>query len=281
MKKTRSGISQVLLSLAVAGMGLTLTPRAASADIIFEVDETVVDDTAVFCGSNDCTFEANLLNGSYSEILTINPDFTFDVSARAFFDAYLLNLNDTGTELIGTGEAANIAGYDIFALFSASGSVNPATGIITFDTGEVDLYLDADQSNTFVAPATGTGTWTVVDPSGDDELIMSSNTLFEGSGELTPPTGGFFDLIFTNLILTAFGDLYYPSLSEISFLFGTVDGDFNVVPSPPVPGTYNVGGDVSLVFDAEAVPEPATMTLLGLGLLGSALAARRRRKTKG
>ena len=117
--------------------------------------------------------------------------------------------------------------------------MDPATGVITFDTtgASVDLYLDADQDNTFGAPATGTGTWTVGDPTGDDELIMSSTSLFAGTGELVPPTGGFFDLIFSNLLLTAFGDLYYPSLANVTFLFGTVDGDFNVVPSPPVPGT--------------------------------------------
>ena len=72
MKNIGTGISRAILTLAVAGMGLA--PQTASADIIFEVDETVVDDTAVFCAviTNDCTFQSDRLNGSYSEILTIN-----------------------------------------------------------------------------------------------------------------------------------------------------------------------------------------------------------------
>jgi len=277
MKNIGTGISRAILTLAVAGMGLALTPRTASADLLFDVDETVVDDTAGACGVVDCTFQADRLNGNYSEILTINADFTFDVSASAFFETYLTALVPSGSGLAGTAEALNSGGYNIYALFTASGSVNPATGVITFSPAgaDVSMSIDADQSNTYLAPGTGTGLWTVTDTSGDDELVMSSSTLFSGTGGIVPPTGGWFDLVFSDLLLTAFGDSYYPSLAGVSFLFGTVDGDFNVIPSPPVPGTYTVGGDVSLVFDA---PEPATMTLLGLGLLGSAMAARRRRK---
>ena len=188
MKNIGTGISRAILTVAVAGMGLALTPRTASADLLFDVDETVVDDTGVACGVVDCTFQSDRLNGSYSEVLTINPGFTFDVSARAFFSDYLIGptLDPTGTGLSGTDELLNVAGYDMYALFTASGTVNPLTGVITFSPAGADvaLYIDADQSNTYAAPATGTGLWTVVDTSGDDELVMSSNTLFSGSGEL-------------------------------------------------------------------------------------------------
>src|SRR5688572_3220305 len=227
MKKLGTGISRAILTLAVAGMGLTLTPRAANADLLFDVDETVVDDTAGACAVVDCTFQADRLNGSYTEILTINADFTFDVSAKAVFEAYLTNLVPVGTGLVGTNEAISVAGYDVFSLFTATGSVDPLTGLITFTSGDVSLYIDADQTNTYGAPATGTGLWSVTDTSGDDELVMSSSTLAAGTGEIIPPVGGFFDLTFANLLLTAFGDSYYPSLASFEFLFGTVDGDFN------------------------------------------------------
>lgn len=272
MKKTIG-----LFTFLVAGLGLALTPQMAAADEVFAVDESVVDDTAAACLLVDCTFDADLINGGYTERLTINPDFTFDVSAFASFTQYKLGGFNAGTGLAAATEGLNVGGYDLYALFQASGTVNPATGVITFFPAgaQVDLYIDADQNNTFTAPATGAGAWTVVDTTGDDELVLSSTTLSAGTGAIVPPVGGFFDLEFRNLILTAFGNTYFPDLASLGLVFATVDGDFNTIPSPPAPGTYDERGDLSIVYQ---VPEPATMTLFGLGLLASGYAARRRRQ---
>jgi hypothetical protein len=225
----------------------------------------------------DCVFDADKLTGLYNEVLTINGDFTFDVSARALFDIYGLGGGNADQALLGGNEALVDGSYGIYALFKASGSVDPVTGEITFDTtgASVDLYIDVDQDNTYTPPGSGTGDWTVGND-GEDELVLSSTTLSEGSGELDPPVGGFFDLNFIDLILSAFGEDYYPTLASLSLVFATVDGDFDTIPSPPIPATYTVKGDLSVVYD---VPEPATLSLLGLGLFGAGIAARRRRQS--
>jgi hypothetical protein len=275
MRKLTKNLFKGLLTLAV--VGLTMTPRAASADITFVVDETVLPDTAVFCASEDCIFDADKINGFYDEVLTINPDFTFDVSARAFLSAYVLAGGTTGTGSVGCTDTDSLFTeqcYDMYALLEAEGSVDPLTGIITFTSADVIVRIDPDDSNTYTPPATGAGTWTVVDTTGDDLEIISSASLIVGTGELTPPVGGFFDIVLGDLDFTAFADLYWPGLDRIG-LTAVTDGDFDTVPSPPVPGTYSVEGDLSVVFD---VPEPAGMLLLGIGLLGSAMALRRRGK---
>jgi len=280
MKNIGNRISRALLSLAVAGMGLTLTPQMASADILFDVDETVVPDASIFgCAIVDCTFDTDLINGAYNEKLTVNADGSFDVSALASFTEYWEDGFPVPSTESALGLPELLGGYAMYATLTGSGFILP-DGTITFTGATVTLYLDPDQDNSYGTPATGTGSWTVTDPGSLDDLeVLSSSTLIDGGGSFDPgEDSGDFDLDFGSLLFTAFGDLYFPGLSSLGIVFSTVDGDFNNVPNPPAPGTYTVIGDLSVVYDVESVPEPATMTLLGLGLLGSGVAARRRRK---
>ena len=246
--------------LVLAGLMLILIPTSAKADFLdFTVDEGTVP------GANAGTFVADKLNGGYAEVITfING--TFVTNAYAQFGQYFANEgSDFVTSQLG-GVDAN--GYGLYALFSSDGAVvgNSFYG----QNSQFVLYIDPENDTTFALGATGADP-VVVGNDGDDYMIMEAYSLSSGFGILVPGIGGFFDLWFNDPTLTADGQEYYPDMPQL-FLVANVDGDFDTF---TISGTQTLTGDVSAVF--QVVPEPGTLALFGIGLVGTAIAIRRRR----
>lgn len=272
------------LNLIQASMIAAMTAASAGATAAvfpnFQVTETSVPGTVAN------TFTADKITGNYVEVITFTPatpaatSGTFDFSIKWNAGQFVANdgVTPLATQLGQTGSLIPQQ-YGLYAFLQGTGTYS-TSGAVTHaffnPGGSLNVWIDPSTNTTFNAPATGNLAWTANNAA--DDFQIANGSMITGEGMLDPTlstcgVGGINCGSFgatTSFLLTAAGSNYFTGpvpFYNFAFESGQLN-NFNVV------GTQTINGSLDVVF----VPEPTSIALMGLGLVGLGVILRRRKQ---
>jgi len=275
-------VSTLVKGAMFAGLSLVATSSMAHINNLpHEIQKFDLDMTSFGAAGENFT-NLDLMTYTY-EAEVDQSGGIFSETGLVMFTSFI-DSDAAGTGVVGPYTPSN---YVMYALFSVGGTVaaDGSGGVdVTFSSFNLDIWID-DLSNTMFNSPTlgavnGNESYAAIGNTGDDTHILHGNYVIGGAHVSPGLAGGDYDTIFE---VTYFdpsvwgGDAFVTSLNQVTW------GDFNGN-NTSVIGVGGAGADfedalilgTGSMYFAFEVPEPATLALFGLGLMGLAGAKRRK-----